>query len=187
MRLEIHAACTVTAQGFSVYKMGLSETRKNLCFSLVAVNRENWIKEMMDFFFPSVWWIGASGNNNLSSLQASHSCTYPPYTPWTHTLWFFHFSFSSTFPRSLSFVPFVYSGSWFLFQAAFPEGEASEDDMMVFVEVDGDVGELIALQLENICRAMISPHIPLQVSTRNGFMNHILINSLLSIKEGTIS
>lgn len=59
--------------------------------------------------------------------------------------------------------------------------------MMVFVEVDGDVGELIALQLENICRATISPHIPLQVSTRNGFMNHILINSLLSIKEGTIS
>lgn len=58
---------------------------------------------------------------------------------------------------------------------------------MVFVELDGDVGELIVLQLENICKATISPHIPLQVSTRNGFMNHILVNNLLSIKEGAIS
>lgn len=41
MRLEMHAACTVTAQGFPVYKMGLSELGKNLCFSLDAVNREN--------------------------------------------------------------------------------------------------------------------------------------------------
>ena len=35
---------------------------------------------------------------------------------------------------------------------------------MVFVEVDGDVGELTVLQLENICKATISPHIPLHKS-----------------------
>jgi len=32
-----------------------------------------------------------------------------------------------------------------------------------------------------------STHPSPQVSTRNGCMNHILLNSLLSIKEGTIS
>lgn len=58
--------------------------------------------------------------------------------------------------------------------------------VMVFVEVGGGAGELRVLRLENVCKATISPHIPPRVSTRNGFMNHILVNSLSSIKEGTV-
>lgn len=91
-----------------------------------------WIKEIESKklrVFSSIWWIGTIGNNNLSSLWASHSCTYPPYATWTNTLWLLPFSFSSSFPRSLSLVPFVYSGSYFPSQAVFPEGEASEGDI----------------------------------------------------------
>lgn len=50
--------------------------------------------------------------------------------------------------------------------------------MMVFVEVHGDVYGLIVLCLENICKATICTHIPFHESA---------LNSLLSIKEGTIS
>lgn len=38
-------------------------------------------------------------------------------------------SFPSFFPRSLSFVPFVYSWNYFLCQSVFPEGEAAEEDL----------------------------------------------------------